>query len=217
MFILIGGVPGVGKTTVTQRVEKLALKNYLRLERVYGTHILRELAGVATLDELRALSEETRASLRPEMYRRLYENDRNDIQTIRLIDGHFVFFDINGEKFSTQSIFPQDREQMMAVAVITAEPETILLRRQKDAGLRKDRQLDIDFIRREQCMELETANSYAHTLNIPIAILKNETQESRYVSIGKEMGATMLESTEGEHASQELLEHIRVWSQQIWR
>ena len=132
MFIQIGGIPGVGKTTINKNVEYLAKKHYLKVERVSGPNILRELAGVATIEEMRALPEEVRASLRPEMYRRLYEADRNDINTIRLVDGHFIFFDIKGEKYGVQPIHPEDKEQMLAMAVITADPEIVLQRRLKE-------------------------------------------------------------------------------------
>ena len=147
--------------------------------------MLRELAGVATIEEMRALPEEVRASLRPEMYRRLYEADRNDINTIRLVDGHFIFFDIKGEKYGVQPIHPEDKEQMLAMAVITADPEIVLQRRLKDASVRSDRQLNLDFIRNEQRMELEVAHSHARILSIPLAIINNDIQTGESESMGK--------------------------------
>jgi len=73
MFVYIGGVPGVGKTTVVAETEKLAWKYEIRMEKVIGGGpILCELAGVANVAELRALPESVRQALRPEMNRRRY-------------------------------------------------------------------------------------------------------------------------------------------------
>jgi len=92
MFVYIGGVPGVGKTTVIAKVEELARERKIKMEKIKGAPILCELVGVATVAELRALPESVRRALRPEMNRRIYELDRADPGTIRLADGHFVYF-----------------------------------------------------------------------------------------------------------------------------
>lgn len=215
MLIQVGGIPGVGKTTINKNVEYLAKKQYLKVERVSGSNILRELANVATIEEMRALPEDARASLRPEMYRRMYENDRNDINTIRLVDGHFIFFDVKGEKYGVQPLHAADKEQMLAMAVITADPEIILQRRLKDAGIRSDRQLNIGFIKNEQRMELKVARYQASVLGVPLAIINNDmqTHEIGNTRAGKETGI-ISEVREAMRPSQELLSHIKMWSNQ---
>lgn len=65
MFVYIGGVPGVGKTIVVADTEKLARKRGVRMEKIKGTPILCELAGVATVADLRALPESVRRSTAP--------------------------------------------------------------------------------------------------------------------------------------------------------
>ncbi len=174
MFIYIGGAPGVGKTTVITETEKIARERGIRMERIIGTSILCELAGVATVAELRALPESVRRALRPEMYRRLYELDRRDPETIRLADGHFVYFDIEGKDCGIRQIQPWDKEQTVAIAVIIADPYIILRRRLKDAGDRPDRKYSIDFIIREQKMEVDVAVSQAMELGIPFCFISNE-------------------------------------------
>src|SRR3990167_7704432 len=120
MFVYIGGVPWVGKTTVVTKIEDYAQERNIRMEIIKGTPILCELAGVATVAELRALPESVRRALRPEMNRRLYELDRADPETIRLADGHFVYFDIEGKECGVRQIQPWDKEQTIAIAVIIA-------------------------------------------------------------------------------------------------
>ena len=178
MFIYIGGVPGVGKTTVTAGAEELARKRKMRMERIKGTPILCELAGVTTVAELRALPESVRRALRPEMNRRLYEIDRMDPEIIRLADGHFVYFDIEGKEYGVRQIQPWDKEQMIAIAVVVASSNIILSRRLKDTNDRPDRKHDINFLILEQKMEIDIAVSQAKELGIPFCFIRNEDNES---------------------------------------
>jgi len=178
MFVYIGGVPGVGKTTVVTKIEDYAQERNIRMEIIKGTPILCELAGVATVAELRALPESVRRALRPEMNRRLYELDRADPETIRLADGHFVYFDIEGKECGVRQIQPWDKEQTIAVAVIVANFNTILNRRLKDAGDRPDRKYDINLLIQEQKMEIDIAVSQAKELGIPFCFIRNEGSEN---------------------------------------
>jgi len=178
MFVYIGGVPGVGKTTVVTEVEELARKRKIKMEEVKGAPILCELAGVATVAELRALSESVRRVLRPEMNRRLYELDRADPGTIRLADGHFVYFDVEGKEYGVRQIQPWDKTQTIAIAVIIASPSSILSRRLKETNNRPDRKHDINFLIQEQKMEIDVAVSQATELGIPFCFIRNEGGES---------------------------------------
>ena len=163
MFEYIGGVSGVGKTTVVTQTEKLARKCGIRMEKIKGSLILCELASVVTVAELRALPESVRRALRPEMNRRLYELDRSDPEVIRLADGHFVYFDIEGKEYGIRQIQTWDKEQMLAMAVIVANPYTILCRRLKDAHDRHDRKRNIDFLIQEQTMRFRAVGFYLNT------------------------------------------------------
>ena len=178
MFIYIGGVPGVGKATAVTEVEELARKRKIRMEKIKGAPILCELAGVATVAELRALPEGVRRALRPEMNRRLYELDRTDSKPIRLADGHFVYFDVEGKEYGVRQIQPWDKEQTIAIAVIIASPNSILSRRLKDANDRPDRKYDINFLIQEQKMEIDVAVSQATELGIPFCLIRNDGDES---------------------------------------
>lgn len=111
------------------------------------------------------------------MNRRLYEIDRKDPETIRLADGHFVYFDIEGKEYGIRQIQPWDKEQMIAIAIIIANPHTILHRRFQDAHDRPDRKHAIDFLIKEQKMEIEAAISQAAEIGIPICFISSEDHE----------------------------------------
>lgn len=177
MFVYIGGVPGVGKTTVVSETEELAKRQHVRMEKIKGVPILCELAGVATVAELRALPENVRRALRPEMNRRLYELDRADPEVIRLADGHFVYFDVEGREYGVRQIQSWDKDQTIAIAVVVASLNSILNRRLTDASGRPDRKLDINFLIREQNMEIDIARSQAKELDIPFCLIRNEGNE----------------------------------------
>lgn len=178
MFVYVGGVPAVGKSSIIQEVEKLAFKQGISLKRTVGTAIMCELANVATVEELRRLPEETRLKLRPEMNRRIYEQDRLDPATIRVCDGHFCFFDIKGEEYGKRQIQPWDKEQMKAIVVVLASPQTVLQRRIRDGIERPDRQLSLEFIKKEQQLEVQIATVQAQELGIPIGFLVNDRKRS---------------------------------------
>jgi len=177
MFVYIGGVPGVGKTTIIAKVEKLAQKHGIRMEKIKGTSILCKLAGVTTVAKLRALPESTRQALRPEMNRQLYALDRTDFETIRLADGHFIYFDIEGKEHGIRQIQPWDKKQMIAIAIIVASPNIILDRRLKDTNNRHDRKNDLNFLIKEQKMEINIAISQAIELSIPFCFIRNNGNE----------------------------------------
>ncbi len=178
MFIYIGGVPGVDKTTMVAETEELARKCKIRMEKIKGAPILCELADVTTVAELRTLPENVRRTLHPEMNRRLYEINRSDPEIVRLADRHFVYFDIEGKEYEIRQIQPWDKEQMIAIAVIITSPNIILSRRLKDTNDRPDRKYDINFLIIEQKMEIDIAVSQAKELEIPFCFIRNEADKS---------------------------------------
>lgn len=173
MFIYVGGVPAVGKTSIIEEAKKIAERQKIRLERVTGTAIMCELAEVATIAELRRLPEKTRKKLRPEMNRRLYDIDRMDPSVIRVCDGHFCYFDINGVKYGKRQIQPWDNEQLAGFILILSSPRLILERRLNEKHKRPDRQLGLDFIKKEQYFEIQIAREQAQHLYLPIGYIVN--------------------------------------------
>lgn len=172
MFIKVGGPNGSGKTTITTRLEELGKNMGLRVERVKGGDILLKLAGVNSYDELRQIPEETRAALRPEMYRRMYEVDRNDPLTIRFRDAHFALFDPALSKFVEAGLQDGDEDQMLMIVVLTPSKDEIISRRLKDKD-RIDRSLDPLLIDLEIATELQFARKQAQEIGVRLLELPN--------------------------------------------
>lgn len=118
MLIYVAGVPGVGKTTIIKKlVEKLNL-NKQKSESVSGLPILCKLAGNISSQDFRKLPDEVREKYRPEMFKIIYNDDLNDKETIRILDGHFAYYEARGEKYSVRSIQDGDYKQMKAIFII---------------------------------------------------------------------------------------------------
>ncbi|HCX25786.1 MAG: hypothetical protein UX08_C0012G0062 [Candidatus Collierbacteria bacterium GW2011_GWB1_45_35] len=175
MFIRIGGIPGVGKSTVIDKLSKVGKMYGLPIEKVKGGDVLLKLAGVSTYDELRKLPESFRASLRPEMFRIMYEEDRQNPQVIRLRDAHFSLIDPETGQIVTFPLQHEDSEQMLAMIVLTADPEIILTRRLGDKS-RSDRFMDLDVIIEEQRIEIETAEAQSKQLDRELVIVDNSPE-----------------------------------------
>ena len=175
MFIRIGGVPGVGKSTLINNLVEVANKNNLPVERVKGGDYLLKLAGVSSYDELRKLPEDYRASLRPEMYRLTYEEDRRKPEIIKLRDAHFSLIDPETSKIVIFPILPEDAEQMVSMVLLTADPEVIMTRRTQQ-GDRIDRYFDLKTIKKEQAVEIEIASSQAKDLGKELVMVDNSPE-----------------------------------------
>ncbi len=185
MLVRVGGIPGVGKTTVIERAVDLSPKAGGVIKRARTKEVLCELAGVSTVEEYRMLPLGFRKSLYPEMDRRLYAEDRENPAAVRLYDGHFYFFDPETGGYQTRTVYPEDKLQLMAIVVLAvANPETVLRRRIQDQSFRLDRQqISLDLLRKEQDMEIKTAATQAEQLGIPFRVFQNEDGETDRVAL----------------------------------
>ncbi len=175
MFIRIGGAPGVGKSTLINKLVEIANKNNLPVKRVKGGDYLLKLAGVSSYDELRKLPEEYRASLRPEMYRLMYEEDRRKPEVVRLRDAHFSLIDPETGKIVIFPVLPEDSGQMLSMVLLRANPEVILARRTQQRD-RIDRYFDLETIKKEQEVEIGIASSQAKDLGKELVIVDNSPE-----------------------------------------
>lgn len=174
MFIFVGGIPGVGKTSIIEGLISKLNSSGNKTEGIYGLPILCKLAGNISAEEFRKLPDRVRDQYRPEMLRRIYERDKNDPSTIRIVDGHFAYFETEGRRgFSTRSVNSEDYERIKAIFIIESNPEEILERRKRDSGERTDRALDIDYIREQLEIERNEATNQAKKLGIPIVFIDN--------------------------------------------
>lgn len=170
MFIRVGGVPGVGKTTVINEIVEKSSRLGLPVVKIKGAKYLMNVLGVSSYEDLRQVPEQDRAQARPEMYRRMYEDDRKDPNTIRLRDAHYSLWQ-DGSGFVQFPTLEEDREQMLSMVCLTASEDIILERRRNDG--RSDRALDGVVIKRELAKEMEVARKQAESLDINLIQVEN--------------------------------------------
>jgi len=176
MFLYIGGVPGVGKSTIIKKLKDKLAQEKIKTGVITGAPILRKLAQLKNIEELRQLSEEERKRLRPKMYNIIYSILKKNPNTFWIFDGHFCYFDWNGKKFGIRSIQSWDKKLMTGIIILIAKPKTILLRRIKDK--RPDRKLTLNFIKKELKKESEIAKLQAIKLQKPLIFIANENGEA---------------------------------------
>lgn len=182
MLIYIAGIPGSGKTTIIKSlIEKLNSSGNNSVS-VRGLPIMCKLAGDISSDEFRKLPDNIREKYRPEMFRIIYEEDLNDFSTIRILDGHFAYYEAGGKKYSIRSINNEDYQQMKAVFVIISESKKVLKRREQDNKERLDRTLDLEHITEQENIEKIEAVKQAQELKIPILFISNNTDVSNAVN-----------------------------------
>ncbi|MDO8660087.1 MAG: AAA family ATPase [Candidatus Parcubacteria bacterium] len=182
MLIYIAGIPGTGKTTIIKSlIEKLNFSGHKSVS-IRGLPILCKLTGNISPEEFRKLPDSVREKYRPEMFKIIYEEDLNDFETIRILDGHFAYYEAKGKEYSIREIRKEDYEQMKAIFVIISEPEKILERRNLDSKGRTDRTLDLEHIREQENIEKDEAIKQAKELKVPILFISNNSDISSVVN-----------------------------------
>lgn len=175
MIIYIGGISGVGKTTIIENVEKIAKREKLDIRRAKVKEALRDLAGVKSVKEYRKLPEDLRYSLHQKAIKIIYEEDLKNSRIVYLYDGRFSLLNRKCGNEEMRLIQKDDFDHLIAVIVLTASPDTILARRIIDSKIRKDRHIDdVCFMKKRQCNEIKAAQIYSKVLGIPLNIVQNE-------------------------------------------
>ncbi len=172
MFIRVGGVPGVGKTTVIDRIVGASKQLGLPVVKVKGANYLMKALGISSLDELRRVPEEVKAAVRPQMYRWMYEEDLGDPCTVRLRDAHFSLYHDDGS-VTEFPVLDDDRRQMLSMVCLVAPPAAIYQRREVDINSRSDRPLDLGLIKRELATEISIARQQANSLGFNLVEVEN--------------------------------------------
>jgi len=183
MFLYVGGIPGVGKTTVIRRSIELAKEINFHLQGLNEKRILCQIAGVSSTEEYAKLPAEIRAQARKRMVDHFYEVDEQDLTTIRIRDDHFTAPNKDGT-YWVRPLAARDKLHTLAFVVITAEPDNILQRRLTRGFFPSEPNFfNLNEIIRHQEMEVKIASSQAEYLNIPFKIVENE--EGKIVQTSK--------------------------------
>ena len=175
MFFSLGGIPGVGKTTVMQYTLQLAWEEGFGIQDAHKHRILYELAGVSSKFQYVQLPHATRAGAHLALIDRLRVAETADPNGIRIRDDHFAYPHSDGSCF-IRPINSMDYQYLVGIFILTADPPIILARRiDDDLALRPEHTNDtLATVTAHQCLEISTACQQAAVLGIPFRMLEND-------------------------------------------
>lgn len=172
MIVVVGGVPGSGKTSVIRRAREIEDFDYVNYGDLF-LELARELYGIEHRDDMRrVLSIHEYRRLHRAVADRIREIDYRDIKRPVVVDTHFMIATPTG-------FYPGFPEYVIrhipAVAwvLIEAEPEEIRQRREADAGMRKRGGGIEDDIWTHQDLNRSAAVLYAYLTNGTVYIIHN--------------------------------------------
>ena len=181
MFVYVGGIPGVGKTTIIKKGVELA-KREIPLQELEEKKLLCQITGVSSAEEYAKLPLQIRIQARKQLVEVLYNIDTQDPATIRIRDDHFTAPKEDGA-YWIRPFNQLDKLHMLAFVVIIAEPSIILSRRLAREFLYPESGfLDLNEISRHQEIEIKIASSQAEYLDIPLKIIENREGKIKQTS-----------------------------------
>lgn len=170
--MVVGGVPGSGKTSVIHRAKELVDFDYVNYGDLFF-ELAQKLYGIEHRDEMRRkLSIHEYRKLHRAVAARIREIDYQDIMKPVVVDTHFMIATPVG-------FYPGFPEYVIrhipAVAwvLIEADPEEIRARRQKDEGVRKRGGGIEDDVWIHQDLNRSAAVLYAYLTNGTVYIIHN--------------------------------------------
>ncbi len=182
MFVYVGGIPGVGKTTIIKKSIELAKRENFPLQGLEEKKTLCQITGVSSAEEYAKLPLQIRIQARKQLVEIFYKIDTQDPVTIRIRDDHFTTPNEDGT-YWIRSLNQLDKLHMLAFVVIIAEPN-IILRRRLDRKLLslEPNYLNLNEISRHQEIEVKITSSQAEYLGIPFKIVENREGEIKQTS-----------------------------------
>ena len=182
MFVYVGGIPGVGKTTIIKRSIELAKREDFSIQGLGEKKLLCQIVGVNLTEKYAKLLPEIRARARKQLVEIFYNVDTQDPVTIRIRDDHFTVPNEDGT-YWIRPFNQRDKLHMLAFVVIIAEPNMILQRRLAREFLSSEPNfLNLNEISRHQEMEMKIASSQAECLGISFKIVENEEEKIEQAS-----------------------------------
>lgn len=183
MFIYVGGVAGVGKTTIVKRTVELACKYDFPLQYMNEKKLLLKITGVGRAEEYAMLSRRTRVEARKQMVELFCALDQKDPTTIRIRDDHFTAPVKNGIYWIRQ-LKGRDRAHMLAFVTIVVRPDLIIQRRlTRQLFVPESNFFDFDAVMAHQDLEIGVARSQAKKLRISLRIFENRDGEAERTSV----------------------------------
>ncbi len=172
MIVVVGGVPGAGKTSVIRRAREIEDFDYVNYGDIFF-RIAKERYGIEHRDDMRRrLSIHEYRDLHRLVAEEIHRIDMRDLSKPVVVDTHFTIATPVGfyPGFPSYVI-----EKIPAVAwvLIEGEPEEIRARREKDAGIRRRGGGIEDDIWTHQDLNRSAALLYAYRTNGAVYIIHN--------------------------------------------
>lgn len=172
MIIKIGGVRGVGKTTLIQSCVNILTSRGYHAERLYPKERMEAVLGVGS-NQLDFCSKDDIFVARQVVYRLLCE-EANQTPIMWLQDSHFAFVD-EGDGITSIDPLSTDRSILGGILLVNASARTVVQRRMADSARRPDRNVLNELqVAKELWCEYKTAYTQATQLNIPFRIIDND-------------------------------------------
>jgi len=168
-IIRIGGVHGVGKTTIIEAAKQYADKD---VPLIKGSEIMAKILGIS-VEEIHEQSPEDRQAAREKMYTELLKI------TNGVRDGHYCVYTDTGYEFPFSSA---DKGRVAVAVALVASPNTVLERRK---AIDRERPKDINKIKEQIELELFGAEQTAAKLDVPLEVIENEAHNQAAAKLGQ--------------------------------
>ncbi|BDT94142.1 hypothetical protein IFM12275_41180 [Nocardia sputorum] len=164
--VRVGGIYGVGKTTVIKACLAGFSEDGIHIPLIKGSEIMARILGIP-VDQLPAQSNEARTTARAAMYKEIGE------MASGVRDAHFSTVDQYGNVEYPRSEI--DVARVTALALVTARPK-IIARRRTQIG-RPFRPSDLSNIIEHQALEQEAAARLSAELDVPLHMIENNNED----------------------------------------
>lgn len=173
-IVIVGGVPGVGKTTVINKALEHAKAEGMKISTiVFGTvmmEIATELFNIRDRDNLRKLPEKKQKLIQKEAGLRIAE--RSWAKT-SIVDTHYTIKTITGVYLQGIPSWVSNALKPKLLVLIETNPEDISIRRSYDDSRSRDNE-NIDLLKEHQEINRTSAITICQKTGALLVIIKNK-------------------------------------------
>ena len=173
-IVIVGGVPGVGKTTVINKALSQAEKAGLEVTTmVYGSVMMEmasEMFNVKDRDDLRRLPEDKQKIVQKEAANRIAERSANKLV---LVDTHYSIKTGSGIYLQGIPSWVSDALNPKLLVLIETNPEDIAERRNKDSSRKRDEE-NIALLKEHQEINRTSATTICQKTGALLGIITNK-------------------------------------------
>ena len=173
-IVIVGGVPGVGKTTVINKALNQAEKAGLEVTTmVYGSVMMEmasEMFDVKDRDDLRRLPEDKQKIVQKEAANRIAERAADKLV---LVDTHYSIKTGSGIYLQGIPSWVSDALNPKLLVLIETNPEDIAVRRNKDSSRHRDEE-NIALLKEHQEINRTSATTICQKTGALLGIITNK-------------------------------------------